>query len=143
MPNADQILKRKGSEVISIEPGATVLDAAQAMNEHHIGSLVVLAQGKLVGIFTERDVMRRVVAEQRDPAKTTVKDVMTHPVACAAPQTAYAELCAVIRDKRIRHLPVVDGDEVVGMISIGDLNRAESSDQAQTIRYLEQYISVA
>jgi len=142
MPNAQRIIEQKGSEVISIGPDATVLEAASLMNEHRIGSVLVLARGKLVGIFTERDVMRRVVAEELDPATTRVEDVMTKSVACAAPHTTYGELCTVMREKRIRHLPVMDGRKVIGMISIGDLNRVDQAEQEQTIMYLSQYMSV-
>lgn len=143
MANARQILSEKSRhEVISVGPAASVLEAARMMNEHHIGSLVVLEGARLQGIFTERDVMRRVVAEGRNPDTTPVGDVMTHPVACAAPHTAYTELCTVMRKKRIRHLPVVEDDQVLGMISIGDLNRADHDDQVKTIKYLEQFMSV-
>jgi len=143
MANAQQIIDRKGGEVFTVDPGASVLEAARLMNRHHIGSLVVVVDGKLAGIFTERDVMRRVVAKQRDAEKTEVRDVMTYPVACAAPHTAYSELCTVMREKKIRHLPVVDGNRVIGMISIGDLNRADHEQQERTIRYLEQFMSVS
>lgn len=148
MANARQILSRKatgprGSEVIMIGPDGSALDAARLMNEHHIGSLLVIDQGKLVGIFTERDIMRRIVAERRDPETTLVGEVMTGTVACAAPHTAYTELCSVMRQKQIRHLPVLDGETVVGMISIGDLNRVDHDEQERTILYLEQFISRA
>ncbi len=143
MANAQQIITEKGNDVVSIGPKKTVLEAAALMNEHHIGSLVVLSRGRLAGIFTERDVMRRVVVEGRDPATTPVGDVMTRSVACAAPHTPCTELSSVMREKRIRHLPVVENDKVIGMISIGDLNRADHDEQVQTIRYLEQFISVS
>ena len=143
MANARQILSEKSKqEVISVDPAASVLEAARMMNEHHIGSLVVLEGDRLQGIFTERDVMRRIVAEGKNPDTTPVRDVMTHPVACAAPHTAYTELCTVMREERIRHLPVVEDDKVLGMISIGDLNRADHDDQEKTIKYLEQFMSV-
>ncbi|MHC5114796.1 MAG: CBS domain-containing protein [Planctomycetota bacterium] len=143
MADANTIVSHKPSaELISIAPGATVLEAAQVMNDKHIGSLVVLDKGKLVGIFTERDVMRRVVAENRDPAKTKIRDVMTKQVAVASGHTTYDELRAVMHAKRIRHIPVVDGDTVTGLVSIGDLHREVQEVQEQTIRYLEQYMSV-
>jgi CBS domain-containing protein len=124
-------------------PGATVLEAARLMNERGIGSVMVIDKDRLAGIFTERDVLRRVVAEQRDPAKTKLADVMTSPVACAAPQTTLDEIRQVMRGRRIRHVPVVNRKRVLGMISIGDLNKAEREVQVETIRYLEQYISVS
>ncbi|MCH8165334.1 MAG: CBS domain-containing protein [Planctomycetes bacterium] len=142
MATAEQLTAIKGGTIASLPPQATVLDAAQLMNDRHIGSVLVTEGNQLVGIFTERDVMRRVVADQRDPATTTVADVMTSPVACAAPHTTLDEIRTVMRDKRIRHVPVVNGGGVLGMISLGDLNKAEHDGQVETIRYLEQYMSV-
>ena len=104
--------------------------------------MIVIDKDRLAGIFTERDVLRRVVAEQRDPATTKLADVMTSPVACAAPHTTLDEIRQVMRERRIRHVPVVNAKRVLGMISIGDLNKAEREVQVETIRYLEQYISV-
>ncbi len=126
----------------SLGPGATVLEAALLMNERGIGSVMVIDKDRLAGIFTERDVLRRVVAEQRDPATTKLADVMTSPVACAAPHTTLDEIRQVMRERHIRHVPVVNAKRVLGMISIGDLNKAEREVQVETIRYLEQYISV-
>ena len=143
MSTAQQIIDAKDTGIVSVKPDATVLEAARIMNAHRIGALVVLVDGKLSGIFTERDVLLRVVAEQRDPASTKVRDVMTKPVACAAPHTLTEELREVFREKRIRHLPVVDTDRVLGMVSIGDVNRVEKRVQDQTIQYLEQYMSVS
>ena len=114
-----------------------------ASGDGHV--LLVVQSRKLVGIFTERDVMRRVVAEHRDPEKTLLAKVMTTPVACATPDTTLDELRKVMFEKRIRHVPVLDDDNqtLVGMVSIGDLNRARIDVQIETIRYLEQYMSVA
>jgi len=134
--------KERGS-VVTVSPEASVLEAARLMNHHRIGSVVVTIDGRLVGIFTERDVLQRVVAEQRDPASTAVAQVMTTYVACATPETTLNELRSVIREKRIRHIPVIAEGKVAGMVSIGDLNRAESEVQQQTIEYLERYMSVA
>ncbi len=142
MATAEQLTAIKGGAIASLPPQATVLEAAQLMNDRHIGSVLVTEGNQLVGIFTERDVLRRVVAEQRDPATTAVADVMTSPVACAAPHTTLDEIRTVMRDKRIRHVPVVNGGAVLGMISLGDLNKAEHDGQVETIRYLEQYMSV-
>ncbi|MCP3905255.1 MAG: CBS domain-containing protein [Planctomycetes bacterium] len=142
MANAKQIIAAKQLGVVSIAPQATVLDAAQVMNEKHIGALLVLDGTRLVGIFTERDVMRRVVAAGEDPAKTKVRDVMTKQVAVASPHTTCDELRTVMREKCIRHVPVVESDTVIGLVSIGDLNRAVQEVQEETIRYLEQYMSV-
>ncbi|MHC4427341.1 MAG: CBS domain-containing protein [Planctomycetota bacterium] len=141
--DAQQLVAAKGDTVASLPPSATVLDAARLMNERHIGSILVISRGRLAGIFTERDVLRRVVAEQRDPSVTTLKEVMTDAVACAAPHTTLNEMRRVMRAKHIRHIPVVDGRKVTGMISIGDLNKIEHDGAVETIRYLEQYMSVS
>ncbi len=143
MATAEQLISLKGGTVASLGPGATVLEAALLMNERGIGSVIVIDKDRLAGIFTERDVLRRVVAEQRDPATTKLADVMTSPVACAAPHTTLDEIRQVMRERRIRHVPVVNAKRVLGMISIGDLNKAERDVQVETIRYLEQYISVS
>ena len=143
MPDAENLLSRKKEAVASLPPGATVLDAAKLMNERHIGSVVVVDRGRLVGIFTERDVLRRIVAATRDPARTKLEEVMTTQVACATPKTRLDEIRAVMREKRIRHMPVVDGGLVIGMVSIGDLNRAKHDVQERTIEYLERYMSVS
>ena len=119
-----------------------MLFRSQLMNDRRIGSVLVIDDDRLVGIFTERDVMRRVVAEQRDPASTTLAEVMTSPVACGAPHTTLNELRTVMRRRKIRHIPIVRGRRALGMISIGDLNQAEHDVQEQTISYLEQYMSV-
>ena len=142
MATAEHLIAVKGGSIASLGPAATVLDAAQLMNDRHIGSVLVIDDDRLVGIFTERDVMRRVVAEQRDPASTTLAEVMTSPVACGAPHTTLNELRTVMRRRKIRHIPIVKGRRVLGMISIGDLNQAEHDVQEQTISYLEQYMSV-
>jgi CBS domain-containing protein len=142
MATAEKILADKGSDVVWIGPEATVLEAVRLMNMHRVGAVIIIADSKLAGIFTERDVMRRIVGEQRDPTAIRVGDVMTAPVACAALHTTDHELREVFRDKRIRHLPVVDGGRVVGVVSIGDVNRAEKKVQDQTIQYLQQYMSV-
>ncbi len=143
MSTAEQLIALKAGSVAALGPEATVLDAAALMNERGIGSVVVIDDKKrLAGIFTERDVLRRVVAEQRDPATTKLADVMTSPVACAALHTTLDEIRNVMRQRRIRHLPVVEHKRVVGMVSIGDLNKAEHDVQVQTIHYLEQYMSV-
>ncbi len=142
MATAEHLLAVKGGSIASLGPAATVLDAAQVMNDRHIGSVLVIDDDRLVGIFTERDVLRRIVAEQRDPALTPLAEVMTSPVACGAPHTTLNELRTVMRRRKIRHIPIVKGRRALGMISIGDLNQAEHDVQEQTISYLEQYMSV-
>ncbi len=142
MATAEQLIEVKGAAVASLPPTATVLEAAQLMNDRHIGSVLVIDHNRLAGIFTERDVLRRIVAEERSAATTQLDDVMTRQVACAAPHTRLDEIRAVMRRRRIRHIPVIQDKRVVGMISIGDLNKADHDGQAETIKYLEQFMSV-
>lgn len=135
------LLAKKGTQVLSIGKDATVLDAALLMNEHRVGAVVVLERDRLVGMFTERDVLRRVVAERRDPARTPVGEVMTVEVVCGRPDTTLDEARGSMKHRRIRHLPVVDGDErLIGLISIGDLNAHDADTQEQTIHLMHEYI---
>src|SRR5262245_24443076 len=110
MATVNDILADKGSQVFTTGKSATVLEAALVMNEHRIGALVVLEDGRVAGMFTERDVLRRVVAERRDPVATPVAEVMTHEVVVCTPATPLEEARGVMKNRRIRHLPVVDGD---------------------------------
>ncbi len=134
------LLAKKGHAVHTIELDKSVLDAARLMNQHRIGAVVVTRGDKVVGIFTERDILCRIVAEQRDAADVEVSAVMTSPVACCAPDTELDECRAVMRSRRLRHLPVVDDGHLVGMISIGDLNDAAAEEQDKTIQYLYEYM---
>ena len=141
MPTVLDILASKGSHVHWIGPDATVLEATQVMNEQKIGALVVLDGVHVAGIFTERDVLRRVVVERRDPAETPVSEVMTEEVVCCTLATAVPEARGSMKNRRIRHLPVVDGDrKILGMVSIGDLNAHETASQEQTIHLLHEYL---
>jgi CBS domain-containing protein len=142
MATVREILARKGSHVFTIGPEATVMDAATLMNEHKVGALVVIDDGRgVIGMFTERDVLRRVVGEQRDPVTTRVADVMTTEVACATPATTIEEARGAMKNRRIRHLPLVDDDRrLTGLISIGDLNAYETSDHEYTIYMLQEYL---
>jgi CBS domain-containing protein len=141
MATVRDLLARKGPHVFTIGPGATVLEAAFLMNEHKIGSLVVTDDNRVVGIFTERDVLRRVVGEQRDPARTQVGEVMTTELVCCTPATTITEARGAMKNRRVRHLPLVDDDlQLLGLISIGDLNAYEASDHEQTIYLLQEYI---
>ena len=134
------ILDRKGSNVVSVAPETTALEAARLMNEHRIGALLVLEEDKLVGIVTERDILRRVVATAGDPAKVIVKEILSTPVACCRPDTPLEECRKVITERRIRHLPVVDRGQLRGIITIGDLMAYEISEHETTIKYLNEYI---
>jgi CBS domain-containing protein len=141
MPNVAEILRRKGTHVLTIGKAATVLEAALLMNEHKIGSLVVLEEGRVVGIFTERDVLRRVVGEERSPGTTLVGEVMTTEVACCTLATTIEEARGAMKNRRVRHLPLVDDEgRLQGLVSIGDLNAYDASNQEQTIYLLEEYI---
>jgi CBS domain-containing protein len=134
------LLAIKGTHVFSIGPEATILDTALLMNEHKIGSLVVLNGGQIVGIITERDILQRVVVTQRHPARTTVREVMTNEVLCCEPSTCLDEVRGVLKHRRVRHLPVVEGNELRGLVSIGDLNAYDARDHEVTIHALQEYI---
>ncbi len=140
MSSVQTILDAKGSQVFNVAEDHTVLDAAHAMNEHRVGALVVTRSEKVVGIFTERDILNRVVAAGRDPSRTLVREVMSTPVACCTPETTHDECRTVMRTQRIRHLPVVQEERLVGIISIGDVLAAVEASQGQTIRYLYEYM---
>jgi CBS domain-containing protein len=141
MATVRDILSRKDSHVFTVGRQATVLDAALLMNEHRIGALVVLESGRVAGMFTERDVLQRVVAGQRDPKQTLVEEVMTSEIVCCTTATTIAEARGAMKNRRIRHLPVVDGEQqLLGMVSIGDLNAFEASDAEQTIYLLQEYL---
>ncbi len=135
------ILMKKGSHVWSMGGQATVLQAAQFMREHKVGALIILDGERIAGMFSERDVLQRIVADGRDPAQTTVGDVMTVEVACCTPDTSLEEARGAMKNRRIRHLPVVDGEErLLGLISIGDLNAFQVANQEQTIHLLNEYL---
>ncbi|HEU4564929.1 MAG TPA: CBS domain-containing protein [Gemmatimonadaceae bacterium] len=134
------ILARKGSAIFSVEPGATVLEAARLMNERVVGGVLVLVGAEAVGIFTERDVLRRVVAERRDPAATTVREVMTSPVLVCRPDTSVEDCAAIMTSRRIRHLPVGDGAGLQGVVTIGDVLAFQVAEQETTIEALSRYV---
>lgn len=134
------ILAAKGRQVVTIDADESVLSAANLMNERGIGGLVVTEGDRVAGIFTERDILRRVVAVRVDPAATRVRDVMTAPVATCRPDTLLAECRAFMTDKRIRHLPVVDEKGLCGIVTSGDLMAREVTEHEATIEYLNHYI---
>lgn len=140
MPSASTILDRKGNEVATVEREASVLDAAKLMNDRRIGALVVTSGNRVVGIFTERDILNRVVAAGKEPGSTPVGKVMTSPMACCRRDTSLAECKAVMSEKHIRHLPVVEDGKLFGMVSAGDILAGECADQQQTIEYLQEYL---
>lgn len=140
MADAQSILARKGTNVATIDRSATVLEAATLMNERRIGALVVVSGERAVGIFTERDILVRVVAAGRAPQETIVGDVVTSPMACCRRDTRLAECRAVMTAKRIRHLPVVEEGKLYGMISSGDILASEMAEQQATIEYFHEYL---
>lgn len=140
MPSAQTILDKKGDQVATIDHQRTVLEAAKIMNERKIGAVVVTSADLAVGIFTERDILNRVVAEGREPSSTAVETVMTSPMACCRRDTKLAECKSVMTKKRIRHLPVVEDGKLFGMISSGDILASECEGQQETIEYLNEYL---
>jgi len=142
MATVRDILAEKGSNVLSIGEEATALDAALLMNEHKIGGLPVLRDGSVVGMFTERDLLQRVVAERRDAAEVFVGQIMTRRITVAGPETTIDEARGLMMTKRIRHLPIVDKDrKPLGLISIGDLNAHQLIDQEKTVDALREYLN--
>ena len=135
------VLASKGTAVHHVAPEATVLDAVEKMNQERIGALLVCVSGELVGIFTERDVLCRVVGEKRNPAATKIVDVMTSEVATVKSSTRIEEAMAVITERRIRHLPVVDNGDLKGVVSSGDLTRSVSRNQEGHIQHLTDFIT--
>jgi len=140
MRTVGQLLEQKGHDVVTIEPDATVLDAARRMDERRIGALVVIEHDRVAGIFSERDLMRRVVVMEKEPSKTLVREVMTDRVLFCEPSCSLDEVRALMRTRRIRHVPIVENDRLVGIVSIGDVNVVEQRIQEETIQYLEQYM---
>jgi CBS domain-containing protein len=135
------ILKAKGNQVWWLGPEATVFDAIALMAEKGVGALVVVSDGNLVGIISERDYARKVILMGHSSKDTLVQDIMTRDVATVTPEQTVAECMRIITDRRIRHLPVIERGELTGMISIGDVVRAIISAQADTIRQLSGYIT--
>ena len=135
-----QLLDRKGRQVLSIGPDAPVLEAVRAMAERHVGALLVLDDGRLRGIVSERDYARKVVLQGRSSADTPVRDIMTAEVVFATPETTLHTAMHTMTQRRIRHLPVMTGDEIVGIVSIGDLVKAVIEAQQSEIDQLHSYI---
>ena len=140
MTTVRQMLEHKGRAVYSVGPDDPVLTAIRMMAEQHVGALLVMRDGELVGIISERDYARKVILLGRSSSETPVRQIMTSPVITVSLTTTIAECMHIVTDRRIRHLPVLDGRRVVGVISIGDLVKAVIEDQQQTIEQLETYI---
>ena len=142
MAKIKELLQSRSGGIVRAGEDTTVLDATVKMNEAGVGSLVVTRDdGSVAGIFTERDVLRRVVAARKDPATTKIGEIMSRQVICCTGETTLDEARNIMMSRRIRHLPVIDdGQKLQGIISIGDLNAAAASRREVTIQYLEQYI---
>jgi CBS domain-containing protein len=136
-----EILEEKGRQVLEIEADASVFEAVGRMVEANVGSLLVTEGGKVTGIVTERDYLRRVTLHGRTDEDTAVREIMSSPLIVATPETLVDECMALMTDRRIRHLPVVDGGEVVGVVSIGDVVKFKSKQQSFEIKYLTDYIT--
>mgnify|MGYP001813118584 CR=1 FL=1 len=141
MKLVQHLLDAKGGAVISVDEDTSVYDAIALMAERSIGSLLVMQGHELKGIVTERDYARKVILKGRSSETTSVGEVMSTDLIIAKPEQTVDECMALMTDKRIRHLPVVAGNRVIGMISIGDLVQAIISDQQEAIEQLENYIS--
>ena len=135
------ILDRKGKNVFSVPPTVTIADAVAEMNRNRVGSVLVIDDGRLVGIFTERDVLRRVVGAGIDPKAVRVAEVMTRNVLTVAPETTVEEVAALFTEKRCRHLPVVSGGSLIGLISIGDISRWVADAHRAEAEHLRNYIA--
>jgi len=135
------ILAHKGSAVWSIAPNAMVYDAIQLMADKNVGALPVVENGKLVGIISERDYTRKVILKGKSSKDTPVRDIMTQELMTAHSTESVSECMRVMTDKRVRHLPVMEGSKMIGIVSIGDLVRRIISAQTATIDNLEKYIT--
>jgi CBS domain-containing protein len=141
MSKVSDILGDKGSRVLRIEASSSVFEAVQEMVEQNVGSLLVTDGGDIVGIVTERDYLRRVTLEGRTDRETPVGEIMSSPLVIVTPETDVDECMAIMTDRRIRHLPVVEDGDVVGVVSIGDVVKFTSKQQSFEIQYLTDYIT--
>jgi CBS domain-containing protein len=141
MHNIRDILRAKGTKVQSIDPGTTVYDALRLMAEHGIGALLVTENGKPIGLFSERDYARKLALQGLRSRDTAVRTIMSSPVLTISPDASVQQALEKMTEKFIRHLPVVDGSGVVGMVSIGDLVKAVIQDQQALIEQLESYLA--
>ena len=135
------VLKEKGQNIWSLDPEALVYDAIEMMANKHVGALLVTSGGKLVGIISERDYARKVILQERSSKQTQVKEIMTSSVVVVRPDQTVEDCMRLMTENRIRHLPVVENEEVLGVVSIGDLVKWVVSAQAETIHQLQHYIA--
>lgn len=140
MTLVSQILQSKGSHTWTIAPNATVFDALTSMAEKDIGALLVVENSEVVGIFSERDYARKIILQGKSSRDTEVQEIMTSEVLCISPDQSVTKCMALMTDKRIRHIPVLDDGQLVGVISIGDVVKAIITEQQIIINHLEDYI---
>jgi CBS domain-containing protein len=142
MGRVSEILRRKSGDVLKIEASATVFEALKKVVAANVGSILVTDDaGQVIGIMTERDYLRKIAVFGRTSHDTLVGEIMTSPIMYVTPETTVEESMAIMTDRRIRHLPVVENDEVVGIISIGDVVKFQTREQSFQIKYLTEYIS--
>jgi CBS domain-containing protein len=141
MSQVKHLLESKGSTVFSIAPDAPVLEAIKHMAEHRVGALLVMRGDQLIGVVSERDYARKVILQGRSSSQTAVSDIMSSEPVTVGPDTDVVDCMRLCTDGRIRHLPVVEGKQVVGVISIGDLVKAVIDAQAEQIEHLQRYIT--
>jgi CBS domain-containing protein len=140
MKTLKQLLQSKPHDILTIAPEARVFDALKLMAEKNVGALLVMDTGQLIGIITERDYARKLILKGKSSLDTPVREVMTGAVLCVHPDQSVEECMALMTDKHIRHLPVMDGGKLIGVLSIGDLVKETISEQQFTIKQLESYI---
>jgi CBS domain-containing protein len=140
MVTARHLLDRKGRDIFSVAPETPVLEAIRLMADRHVGALLVMKGEELVGIVSERDYARKVILKGRSSADTPVSQIMSAPVVTVSLSNSVQECMQLMTNRRLRHLPVVEGKKVVGIVSIGDLVKAVMEEQQQTIEQLESYI---
>ena len=140
MKTLKQLLEAKGREVYSIAPDARVFDALRLMADKSVGALIVVEGGRIAGILSERDYARKVILHGKSSHELQVRDIMTGKVISVHPGQTVEECMALMTEKRIRHLPVTEGERLIGVLSIGDLVKEVIADQRQTIEQLESYI---
>jgi CBS domain-containing protein len=141
MTQVAEILAEKGRGLLKIDADASILEAVEQMVEANVGSLLVTESGEVAGIVTERDYLRRVVVEGRTDRETPVREIMSSPLIVVTPQTSVDECMALMTNRRIRHLPVVDAGKVAGIVSIGDVVKFQSRQQSFEIQFLHDYIA--
>jgi len=135
-----EILRSKGNKVFQVEGLITVFEAIKVMVEANVGALLVTEDGEITGIMTERDYLRRVTLQGRTDKEALVSEIMSSPIIYVTPDTGIDECMAMMTERRIRHLPVMDGDDLAGLVSIGDLVKFQSKEQSFQIQYLTEYI---